>query len=157
MEIREPKPELKEIKPINFLFHRVEVKLADLANQIPIAKKIFAEASRLDLHPTGPIHWHYFGFMGDESTPFIVEICLPVATIPANYDGVFHFKRTENFKAACILHETGWQQIPESYGKLMVFLQQHQLQPSGANRELYINADFVNPEANVTEIQMGVM
>jgi len=63
MEIREPKPELKEIKPINFLFHRAEVKLADSANQIPIAKKIFAEASRLDLHPTAPhplaLLWFY--------------------------------------------------------------------------------------------------
>jgi effector-binding domain-containing protein len=149
-------PRVKEIKSINFLFHRAEVKISDLVNQIPIAKELFKESVRLDLHPSGPIHWHYFGFMGDESKPFILEVCLPVAIILADYDGKFHFKRTENFKCVSLLHEGGWQEIPKSYGVLMDYMKQHQLNPSGVTRELYINADFVNPEANVTEIQMGV-
>ena len=149
-------PIIKQIKPINFLFHHAEVKISDLTKQIPIAKELFKESVRLDLHPSGPIHWHYFGFMGDESKPFILEVCLPVAIIPADYDGKFHFKRTENFKCVSLLHEDGWQEIPKSYGVLMDYMKQHQLNPSGVTRELYINADFLNPEANVTEIQMGV-
>jgi effector-binding domain-containing protein len=149
-------PIIKQIKPINFLFHRAEVTISDLTKQIPIAKELFKESVRLDLHPSGPIHWHYFDFMGDESKPFILEVCLPVAVIPADYDGKFHFKRTENFKCVSLLHEGGWQEIPKSYGVLMDYIKQHQLNPSGVTRELYINADFVNPEANVTEIQMGV-
>lgn len=149
-------PRIKEVKPINFLFHRAEVKISDLTNQIPVAKELFKESVRLDLHPSGPIHWHYFGFMGDESKPFTLEVCLPVASIPADYDGKFHFKRTENFKCVSLLHEGGWPEIPKSYGILMEFMQQNKLQPSGITRELYINADFVNPEANMTEIQMGV-
>jgi effector-binding domain-containing protein len=149
-------PRIKEVKPINFLFHRAEVKISNLTNQIPVAKELFKESVRLDLHPSGPIHWHYFGFMGDESKPFTLEVCLPVASIPADYDGKFHFKRTENFKCVSLLHEGGWQEIPKSYGILMEFMQQNKLQPSGITRELYINADFVNPEVNVTEIQMGV-
>jgi effector-binding domain-containing protein len=147
---------VKEIKPINFLFHRAEVKISDLVNQIPIAKELFKESVRLDLHPSGPIHWHYFGFMGDESKPFTLEVCLPVASVPADYDGKFHFKRTENFKCVSLLHEGGWQEIPKSYGVIMEFIQQNKLQPTGVTRELYINADFVNLDANVTEIQMGV-
>lgn len=149
-------PRVKEIKSINFLFHRAEVKINDLVNQIPIAKELFKESVRLDLHPSGPIHWHYFGFMGDETKPFILEVCLPVASVPTDYDGKFHFKRTENFKCVSLLHEGGWLEIPKSYGILMEFMQQNKLQPSGITRELYINADFVNPEANMTEIQMGV-
>jgi effector-binding domain-containing protein len=47
-------------------------------------------------------------------------------------------------------------EIPQSYAKLMQFMDSQQLQPIGATRELYVNADFVNPEANVTEIQMGI-
>ncbi len=148
--------QIKNIKPINFLFHRAEVKISDLSSQIPIAKELFKESVRLDLHPSGPIHWHYFGFMGDESKPFTLEVCLPVASIPADYDGKFHFKRTEIFKCVSLLHEGGWQEIPRSYGLLMEFIQQYKLQPNGVTRELYINADFVNPEANVTEIQMGI-
>lgn len=38
----------------------------------------------------------------------------------------------------------------------MAFMSQHGLQPLAINRELYINADFANPEANITEIQMGI-
>ena len=150
-------PSIKVILPINFLFYRTEVKVSDLINQVPIAKELFKEAVRLDLHPSGPIHWHYFGFTGDESQSFTLEICLPVASMPDDYDGKFHFKRTENFKTVTLLHEGSWLEIPKTYGKIMHFMQQNNLQPVGINRELYINADFKNPEANVTEIQMGVI
>jgi effector-binding domain-containing protein len=149
-------PQIKKIKSINFLFHREEVKISDLTSQIPIAKELFKESVRLDLQPSGPIHWHYFSFMGYESKPFALEACLPVASIPADYHGKFHFKRTEVFKRVSLLHEGGWQEIPKSYGLFMEFIQQHKLQPTGVTRELYINADFVNPEANVTEIHMGI-
>lgn len=149
-------PKVKVIRPINFLFHRAEVKISDLATQIPLAKELFKESVRLNLHPSGPIHWHYLGFTGDESKPFTLEICLPVATIPGDYDGKFHFKRTENFKSVSLLHEGSWLDIPKSYGKLMQFIQQNNLRPVGVNREIYINADFVEPDANITEIQMGI-
>jgi effector-binding domain-containing protein len=149
-------PRMKVVKPINFLFHRAEVRISDLINQLPIAKELINECVRLNLHPTGPIHWHYFGFMGDESKPFTLEICLPVGSVPPEYDGKFHFKRTENFKSVSILHEGGWNEIPKSYEILMQYAQKYNMQPSGVNRELYINADFVYPEANVTEIQMGI-
>lgn len=149
-------PTIKQVKPINFLFHRAEVKISDLINQVPVAKDLFKESVRLELHPSGPIHWHYFGFMGDETKPFTLEVCLPTASIPADYDGAFHFKRTEDFKCVSLLHEGAWHEIPKSYGIIMAFMQQHQLQPTGITRELYINADFANPEANVTEIQMGI-
>ena len=150
-------PTIKVILPINFLFYRTEVKISDLINQVPMAKELFRESVRLDLHPSGPIHRHYFGFTGDESQSFTLEICLPVASMPDDYDGKFHFKRTENFKTVTLLHEGSWLEIPKTYGKIMYFIQQSNLQPVGINRELYINADFMNPEANVTEIQMGVI
>jgi effector-binding domain-containing protein len=149
-------PKVNEFLPINFLFHRAETKLADLANFIPVAKDLFHEAVRLNLQVSGPVHWHYFGFTGDASQPFTLEVALPVNEIPAEYDGAFHFKRTEKFKCATITHEGGWMEIPQSYAELMQFMDSQQLQPIGVTRELYVNADFVNPEANVTEIQMGI-
>src|SRR5277367_5734612 len=149
-------PRIKEIRPINFLFHRVEVKITDLVNQVPVAKELFKEAVRLDLHPTGPIHWHYIGFTGVASKSFLLEIGLPVANIANDYDGQFHFKRTENFKSVSLLHEGGWDEIPKSYELIMKYIQQHDFQPIGITRELYINADFGDPQANVTEIQMGI-
>jgi len=149
-------PEVKEVRPINFLYHRTEVKVSDLINQIPVAKELFREAVKLDLHPTGPIHWHYIGFTGVASKPFLLEVCLPVANVPNDYDGPFHFKRTENFKSVSLVHEGGWTDIPRSYEILMKYVQQYDCQPVGITRELYINADFADPLANVTEIQMGI-
>lgn len=149
-------PVEKEVKPINFLYHRAEVRINDLINQIPVAKELFKEAVRLDLHPTGPIHWHYIGFTGVESKPFLLEVCLPIASVPNDYDGSFHFKRTESFKSLSIIHEGAWNEIPKSYETLMKYIEQRDYQPVGINREVYINSDFGDPQANVTEIQMGI-
>ena len=149
-------PEIKIIRPINFVFHRAEITMNQLESQIPVAKSLFREVVRLDIHPTGPIHWHYAGFTGDAVTPFTLEVCLPVATVPPEYDGVFHFKRTAYFRAATLLHEGGWNDIPKSYAMVFQFISQYHYQPVGINRELYINADFSDPQSNVTEIQVGI-
>ncbi len=149
-------PQLKEVKPINFLFFRAETKVNELMKFIPMAKDLFKEAVRLDLHVAGPIHWHYFGFTGDESKSFILEVAVPVANVVDEYDGAFHFKRTDPFKCVSLIHEGAWNDIPQSYGKIIQFVAENNLQMLGVNRELYINADFTNPEGNVTQIQLGV-
>jgi effector-binding domain-containing protein len=148
---------IKEIKPINFLFYRTETKLPDLAPLIPKAKELFKEAVKLDLHITGPLHWHYFGFTGDPEKAFTLEISLPVSNILADYDGLLHFKRTQPFRSVNVIHEGSWMNMLDSYTKLMEFIQKNNLQPSGMNREVYINSDFADPEANVTEIQFGIL
>jgi effector-binding domain-containing protein len=114
------------------------------------------EAVDNGLFVTGPVHWHYIGFMGDEQQPFTLEIAIPIAEVPAGYDGKFHTKRTENFKCVSLLHEGGWLEIPNSYTKIMKFVEDNQLQPKAVNREIYINTDFNNAVANVTEIQLGI-
>lgn len=148
--------QIKEVKPVNFLFFRTETKVAELGNFLPVAKELFKEAVRLDLWVTGPVHWHYYGFAGDESQAFTLEIALPVASLPEQYDGKFHCKRTESFRCVSEVHEGSWYELPNTYGKLMQYISSNALAPIGVNRELYINADFSHPEANVTEIQLGV-
>jgi effector-binding domain-containing protein len=149
--------QVKEIKPINFLFYRTETKLGDLEALVPKAKELFKEAVRLDLHVTGPVHWHYFGFTGDPSASFTLEISLPVDHIPADYDGPLHFKRTQPFKSVITTHEGSWESMLATYAKVMEFVEKNKLQPSGMNREVYINVDFASHESNVTEIQFGVL
>lgn len=149
-------PKLREFQPINFLYFRTETKVTELINFLPVAKDLFKEAVRLNLHVSGPVHWHYTGFTGDESQIFTLEVALPVDQIPADYDGSFHFKRTDKFKCVTLTHEGAWTEIPNSYGKLMQFISEKKLHPVAVNRELYINADFANPAANITEIQMGI-
>ncbi|HEY9005463.1 GyrI-like domain-containing protein [Ohtaekwangia sp.] len=148
---------IQEVKPINFLFFRAETKVSELYKFLPVGQQLFKEAVQQQLAITGPVHWHYFGFTGDESKPFTLEIALPVADVSRDYDGEFHFKRTELFRCASITHEGEWSNIPDSYGKLMQFIAEHKLTPNAINREIYVNADFHNPEANVVEIQVGVV
>ena len=148
--------QVKNVKPINFLFYRTETRVADLANLTWVARDLFKEAVAQDLTVTGPVHWHYFGFSGDENKSFTLEIALPIADFPQGYDGRFHFKRTEPFRCVAMTHEGSWYEIPKTYGKLMEFVKQQKLTPNATNRELYVNADFKDPEANVTEIQLGI-
>lgn len=156
MTATEYKPMIKQVQPISFLFFRAETTLSELANFFHVAPELYVEASSLKLEVTGPIHWHYFGFT-DGSKPFTLEISLPVAEALREYDGKFHFKRTEDFNCVTLIHEGDWLQITSSYEKLIRFAAEHQLTPAGVNRELYMNVDFVNPQANVTEIQLGVI
>ena len=148
--------QVKEVKPINFIYYRTETRLSDLINLLPVAQEIYREAVNNDLSITGPVHWHYFGFTGDETKPFTLEIALPVGKVLSGYDGKFHFKRTEPFKCVSLIHEGGWNEIPSTYDKMMQFITKHKLEPLAVNREIYVNADFNTPEANVTEIQIGI-
>lgn len=150
------KPTLKEIKPINFLYFRAEARVDQLLNFIPVAKDLFKEAVNYNLHVTGPIHWHYFGFGGDPSDFFTLEISLPVSDVVPGYDGNFHFKRTEPFRCVSLTHEGGWTTLPGSYNKIMQFVKHEHLETNGVTREVYVNTDFKDPDANITEIQIGV-
>jgi effector-binding domain-containing protein len=147
---------IKEIKPINFLFFRTQTTVNELSNFLTVGKDLFREAVKLDLLVCGPVHWHYFGFTGDFTQPFTLEIALPVDKTIQDYDGPFHFKRTTPFKCVALMHEGNWLELPGTYAKLLAFIGENGLTPVASNRELYINADFQNPEANTTEVQIGI-
>lgn len=155
MTITEYTPVKKQVQPISFLLFRTETTLGELSNFFHVANQLYAEALTNKLSVTGPVHWHYFGFT-EAAKPFTLEIALPVSEVLPEYDGRFHFKRTDNFKCVSIIHEGNWLNMTGSYEKLLRYAGEHQLTPAGVNREIYVNVDFVNPQANVTEIQLGV-
>jgi effector-binding domain-containing protein len=148
--------QVKAVKPISFLFFRTETTISELSQYLLVGQELFKEAVLHKLTITGPIHWHYFGFTGDVSKPFVLEISLPVGEVEEEYDGKFHFKRTESFRCVSFVHEGGWMEIPQSYGKMMEFVTKQNLQPIAVNREIYVNVDFKDSQANVTEIQIGI-
>lgn len=148
-------PELRTIKPITFLFHRTETTMAELINQVAVGQQLYKEALDRDLLIGGPIHWHYFNFEGPEK-PFTLEVALPVDKSIPDYDGPFHFKRTENYACACLTHEGRWDDLPKSYDKLVEFATRQGKTPLSTAREIYVQADLNNQDANVTEIQLGV-
>jgi effector-binding domain-containing protein len=157
MVITEYIPTLKQVKPINFLFFRTETTVSELEKFLPIANELFKEAFENNLRITGPVHWHYFGFTGDMRKAFTLEIALPVAEILNDYDGNFHFKRTEEFKCVSLIHEGSWLELPKSYEKLIGFISKRNLKMNAINREIYINVDFASLEANITEVQVGII
>lgn len=148
--------DIKSIRSINFLYFRTETSVSELSRFLPVGQDLIKEAVAQNIPVTGPVHWHYFGFAGDPTKSFQLEVAIPVGEIPGDYDGSFHFKRTEPFKCVMVRHEGSWLDIPASYGKAMEFMQQHKLTPTAINREVYINADFKYPESNITEIQIGI-
>jgi effector-binding domain-containing protein len=148
--------EVKAVKPISFLFFRTETKISELTRFLPVGQELIKEAVKYNLTINGPVHWHYFGFEGDVNRPFTLEIALPVGEVLEEYDGKFHFKRTDPFKCVSATHEGNWLDMPKSYDKLMQFITENNLKPLSSNREIYVNADFRHPEANVTEIQIGI-
>lgn len=149
--------QIKEIKPINFLFFRTRAKVSELGRYVGIvARELYRDAFLNDLEITGPVYWNYIGFEGDESKDFILEIALPIAEIPGHYEGKFRVKREETFYCVSLLHEGSWFDIPYGYTKLMEFIRSQQLKALALNREVYINMDFNNPSANITEIQIGI-
>ena len=97
--------QVKEVKAITFIYFRTEAIVSTLQNFLPVSKDLFREAVTHNLQITGPVHWHYFVFSMDESKPFILEVALPVSEVLSEYDGKFHFKRTEPFKCVSVIHE----------------------------------------------------
>lgn len=148
--------EVKSVSPINFLYFRTETNVSELFKFLPVGQELFKEAVLQNIPITGPIHWHYFRYRGDSSQTFDLEIALPVGEILNDYDGKYHFKRTDTFKCVSLAHDGGWLEMPKSYGKAFDFIRAKKLRPNAINREVYINADFKFPEANVTEIQIGI-
>ena len=149
--------QVKEIKPINFLYFKTETKINELSGFVSrVGKALHLEAAKQSLEVTGPVYWNYFGFAGDVSQPFTLEISIPIAELPVNYQGEFSYKRTSGFKCLSVMHYGSWLEMPKTYGALVQYLTHHQLKPKMMNRELYINCDFTDQDANVTEIQMGI-
>ena len=141
--------------PINFLFHRVTTTLPELPSFASVTQEIIAEAVKLKLPVTGAAHWHYFG-LTDMSKPFTLEISIPVGGVLDGYDGRFHFKRSDVFTALSSIHYGAWEKLPESYNAMFEHINRQGLKTSAVVREIYINVDFENPEANVTELQLGI-
>jgi effector-binding domain-containing protein len=147
--------EIKEVKPTNFLFYRTRATINELTKFIPVGQQLYKEAVSNNLPITGPVQWHYYNFVSP-SEPFDLEVALPVGNLPAEYDGHFHLKRTDGFKCIAALHEGSWYSIPETYNKIMQYAGQNNLKTGTTAREVYINVDLKDMDANLTEIQYGI-
>ena len=149
--------QVKVVKPLTFFYLSTRTTIKELSSYVGVvARELYKEAANHNILVTGPVYWQYIGFDGGENTAFTLEIALPVEGRKTDYQGKFAFRRTDEFKCLSTLHEGAWQEIPQTYGQLFDYIGRHRLQPTGTNREVYLNFSFQEPQSNVTEIQIGL-
>lgn len=149
--------DFKEVKPINFLYFRAQTTLDQLQEFIPVGQRLYKEAALHDLPVTGSLQWHYFNFHGNPAEPFDLEVALPVGTIPGEYDGEFHIKRTQPFRCISKVHVGDWNSIARTYGEMLKYAGSNGVKLTAHSREIYNHVDFDDPSANVTEVQLGII
>jgi effector-binding domain-containing protein len=120
-----------------------------------VAKELYAEASKLGVLVSGPQYWMYHGMDGNNDTVFTLEIAVP---IQGNVQSTkFLVRELPAYKSLSHTHAGAWEQMPATYGAVLGHIGQSKIAMTDECRECYLNVDFVNPENNRVEIQMGIL
>jgi effector-binding domain-containing protein len=149
-------PVIRDIKPIRFLYFSTRTTMAELSGLVRhVQESLYADAVQHGLFISGPAYWNYFNFQ-DLEKPFDLEISVPVAGLPENYKGKYATKTSPSFRCVSGILEGSWDKFPDAYGELMAYAREQNLRVTGESREAYLNIDFERPDANRTEIQIGI-
>lgn len=127
--------------------------IAQLHEYGPVMAELYAEAGRKSII-NGPLHRIYYGMDGDRDTEFTLEIAIPIKKPFAG--NTFQVKELAFFKAITFPHEGAWEHLPGSHAMIMEQLGWYQIPVTNECREVFLNIDFLQPEKNITEIQIGV-
>jgi effector-binding domain-containing protein len=148
--------QIKEIKPMNVLFFSEKTTIHEMMKFVRVkANELYRNAIENNLEITGPVYWIYYGMNGQPNTRFILEICIPVHPSGV-YSGPFALKKLPVFRCASDSHYGSWQEMAQVYQVLIGDIFQGNHTMIGVTREVYLNMDFVSPENNMTEIQIGI-
>lgn len=155
--LKEGVPQIQTVPPMHFFYRSYQTDFAGLIPLIrTVARDIFREAIANDLEIVGPQHWHYHHFNGQPDSIFTLEIGVPVSAVkevPAPYG----CKTLPAFSCVSIQHPGSWANMGQTYHQLINGMLTAGFQMSGSNREQYIHCDFENPDANITNIQIGIL
>lgn len=149
-------PIIKQVRPINFLYFHTRTSMQEIPGLVGhIQEKLYREAADKQLFVSGPAYWNYFNVQ-DVSLPFDLEISLPIGRRPNHYAGEYRFKTSAPFRCLSRTVEGDWSRLAGEYGLMMAYAREHRFKLTGETREVYINIDFEDPEAQSTEIQIGI-
>lgn len=150
--------ELKKILPMQVLCFETRTTLNEMLQYVRVvAYKMYQAAVQNELEITGPVYWVYEGMNGSPETVFSLTIALPVTFKNKELNSAdFKLKKLETFNCASEQHLGDWSKLGETYDYLIPAIISNGLTMSGQNREIYLNMDFENPKANITEIQIGI-
>jgi effector-binding domain-containing protein len=144
------------VPPVPVIFFTTRATIPELSMFAgEVARKLYAEAARQNLLPTGPLHWVYYGMDGKPDTVFTLEIALPIDG-SAYEESLFLHKELPPFTCISATHYGKWDNMHHTYGKLISAIESGSKKMYGICRELYLHMDFKNPENDVTVVQIGV-
>jgi effector-binding domain-containing protein len=150
------------------LFQTRQATLPELGNFAgTVVKELYTYVVDLDLLVCGPQYWFYYGIDGRPmaaggglptfgNNRFTVEIAIPVqGQIPTAL--LPFFKQVPAFKCLSHRHLGPWQGLSGAYGQMIEHINANKLNMNGIYSESFLHVDFVNPENNITEIQIGLL
>jgi effector-binding domain-containing protein len=144
---------IKTYPSLTVLCSTHETTIQQLHQFGPVMAELYAEAGRKGFI-NGPLHRIYHGMDGRPDTLFKLEIAIPVRK--AFNSSKFKIKELDFFKAITFPHEGPWEQLPGSHAQIMERLAEHYVPVTNECREVFLNINFLEPEKNITEIQIGV-
>ena len=145
--------EIKTTPPINVLYFTTSTTLKEVGQYaISVAKKLYAEAARQDLLPSGPIHWLYYNCNGIPDDPFTLEIALPVLVAPQQ-TSEFSFKELPSFHSVAYLFNGPWEKMYTAYDEIINWTKSNGYSLTEDFREVYL---FLNNDYQLTEINVGI-
>ena len=144
---------IKTYPSLTVLCSTHETTIRQLHQFGPVMAELYAEAGRKGFI-NGPLHQIYYGMDGQPDTLFKLEIAIPVRK--AFNSSKFKIKELDFFKAITFPHEGPWEQLPGSHAQIMERLAEHHIPVTNECREVFLNINFIEPEKNITEIQIGV-
>jgi effector-binding domain-containing protein len=146
----------KHVPPIPVIFFSTRTSLKELGQfTYSIAKKLYEEAAKQGLLPSGPLQWIYIGADGKADTVFALEIALPVHG-QVKKDSAFPHKQLPPFDCISTIHHGAWEHLFETYDHLIDDIHSKGRKMTGFCREQYLYMDLDNPANNITEVQIGI-
>lgn len=150
---------IRTIQPIQIFCFETETTIQDMLQYVRVkAQELYIDALDNKLEITGPVYWIYKGADGQPDTRFELTIALPVSQVNSEIkNSNFKLKTLDTFRCVSQTHEGCWSTLGETYGSIFFDLSVKEPALSGVNREIYLNMDFNNPDANITEVQIGLI
>lgn len=149
--------QIKTHPPMTVLYSTHQTTFGELIKFAGVTvKELYKYVVDLDLLICGPQYWFYYGVDGNPETVFTLEIALPVqGKIPSSPPPFF--KELPPFKCLSARHEGPWEQMSGVYGKMMEMIGEKGFAMNGIFSEAYLHVDFVQPDNNITEVQIGLL
>lgn len=147
---------IKKTPAMPVIYFTTTTTLNDIGKFVgTVAKQLYEAAAKQELLPSGPLQWVYTGADGKPDTIFTLEIALPVTGVPKD-QSPFLFKELPAFECITTLHHGNWEHLHEAYDCVIGDCYANGKKLSGVCREQYIYMDFIHPENNLTEVQVGI-